>query len=256
MKHTARVREQFERQARAYAENEVVRDERLLGFLVKVAGVGPADRVLDLACGPGYLTLALAARAARVVGVDVTDRFLAMARAEAGRRGLENVAFVPGDVEALPFPGGSFDLAVCKFAFHHFERPRRVLEEMKRVLAPGGRIALMDMIASEDVGKAARQDEIEKLCDPTHVRALPASEFERMFAGAGLRVRFQTTGESTEELEAWMRHGGPGQEAAARIRALMRESITEDRTGLRVREEDGRIRFTHTGATYVLARAE
>lgn len=255
MTHTARVREQFGRQARAYAENDVVRDERILGFLVKAADVRADDRVLDLACGPGYLTLALAERAARVVGVDVTDRFLAMARAEARRRGLRNVALVPGDVERLPFPGGAFDLAVCKFAFHHFEHPRRVLEEMKRVLAPGGRIALMDMIAPEDARKAARQDEIEKLCDPTHVRALPAAEFERMFADAGLRIRFQATGESTEELEAWMRHGGPDEEAAARIRALMRESIAEDRTGLRVREEEGKIRFTHTGATYVLARA-
>jgi ubiquinone/menaquinone biosynthesis C-methylase UbiE len=122
-KHVDRVRAQFNRQADAYAEMQVVRDRRMLEFLAGISGVGPEDRVLDVACGPGFMTMAFAERAARVVGIDITDRFLESARAEAARRGLTNVTFLQGNVENLHFGPGSFRIALCRFAFHHFPGP-------------------------------------------------------------------------------------------------------------------------------------
>jgi SAM-dependent methyltransferase len=188
------------------------------------------------------------------VGIDITDRFIEDARAEATRRGLANVTIVPGDVERLPFGDGSFDLALCRFAFHHFPRPERVLGEMKRVTRPGGKILLLDMIASEDPSKAAFQDRIEKLCDPTHAEALPESRFRRMFAEMGLTVAFDAKGETDYRLDEWLSHGGPGPGATKEIEALMRDSIEVDRSGLRVRLEEDGIHFTHTGASFVLTR--
>jgi ubiquinone/menaquinone biosynthesis C-methylase UbiE len=82
--HAGRVREQFNRQADAYSKMQVVRDERMLEFLVGVSGVTPEDTVLDVASGPGFMTMAFAARAAGW-SVDITDRF-SSARAEAARR--------------------------------------------------------------------------------------------------------------------------------------------------------------------------
>lgn len=254
MEHSSLVKEQFNRQADAYASNEVVRDERTVKFLVRLANAGRNDRVLDVACGPAFVTLALAERGAHVVGVDITDNFIAMARAEASRRNLSNVRFVPGDVEQLPFPDESFDLALCKFAFHHFPRPERVLAEMKRVTTSSGRIILLDMITSEDPLKAARHNEIEKLCDPSHAEALPKSRFEEIFQELGLAPAFQIDGEAEEVLDDWMRHAGPSSEATERITQLLKASLDEDRTGLKVRTEDGKLYLTHTGTTYVLTR--
>jgi len=253
-KHVDRVREQFNRQAEAYAGMQVVRDQRMLEFLAGISGVAREDSVIDVACGPGFMTMAFAERAARVVGVDITDRFLENARAEAARRRLTNVTFLQGDVENLHFGPATFRIALCRFAFHHFPSPERVLVEMKRVLTRDGKIVLADMLASEDPEKAEYQDRIERLCDPTHASALSESRFRSMFGALGLKVAFEIKGETSYALKDWLRHGGPGPEATQEIEALMRDSIEVDRSGLQVRIENDEIHFTHTGATFVLSR--
>ena len=92
----------------------------------------------------------------------------------------------------------------CKAAFHHFPRPDRVLAEMRRVAKADGRLLVADMLGSEDPACAAYQDRIERLCDPTHVRALPRSEFERMFAAAGLAVLAAPSGSMDYDVDEWM----------------------------------------------------
>ncbi|HIE92934.1 MAG TPA: class I SAM-dependent methyltransferase, partial [Acidobacteria bacterium] len=107
------------------------------------------DRVLEVATGPGYVALAFATVAREVVGVDLTDAPLAVARRNQADRGVTNVSFQSADAKALPWPDGSFDIVVCRLAFHHFESPARVLAEMVRVCCDGGKVAVEDMIASE-----------------------------------------------------------------------------------------------------------
>ena len=250
--HIDRIREQFTRQAEAYARMRQATDERGLGLLVALAGTTGADRVLDVACGPGFLTMAFAVRAAEAVGVDATEAFLGLAREEAARRGLGNVQFESGDAERLPHADASFDLVACRAAFHHFPRPERVLAEMARVAKPGGRLLVADLLADEDPAKAAYQDRIERLCDPTHVRALPASAFERLFDASGLEVLRGPRGTIDYDVEEWMSHGGPAPDAAREIEALFEASLEVDRSGLRVRRDGGRLRFSHHTAAFVL----
>jgi ubiquinone/menaquinone biosynthesis C-methylase UbiE len=252
--HVDRIREQFTRQAEAYARMRQASDEASLALLVALAEPSPAAHVVDVACGPGFLTLAFAARCARATGIDATDAFLALARAEAARRGLANVEFVAGDVNQLHLTDASVDLVSCRAAFHHFPEPARVLAEMRRVAKPGGTLLVADLLGSEDPAQAARHDEIERLCDPTHVRALPLSEFERLFRQAGLEVVHRPTTALHYDVEEWLAHGGPGSETAAVIRRLFEASLDGDSTGLRVRRENGRLRFTHAAAAFVLRR--
>jgi len=109
-------------------------------------------------------------------------------------------------------------------------------------------------VASEDAGKAALHNEVERLCDPTHTRALAASELERLFAALGLTLVFQGRAEVEYSVEEWMTHGGPAPETAAEIRRRMRDSIDGDRTGLGVREVDGELRFHHTAIAFLLEK--
>jgi ubiquinone/menaquinone biosynthesis C-methylase UbiE len=250
--HLDRVRTQFARQADAYARMAQTRDERALEALVAIAGTRPEHRVLDVACGPGFLTLAFAARCAEAVGVDATPEWRERAQAEAARRGLENVRFETGDAEALRFDAGTFDRVACRAAFHHFPRPERVLAEMKRVARPEGRLLLADMLGSDDPSRATLHDRIERLCDPTHVRALPPAEFARLFAEAGLEPEREIPSSIDYDAEEWMAHGGPGEGTAREIVALLEGAIEGDRAGLRVRREDGRLRFTHRVAVFLL----
>lgn len=253
--HVDSIREQFTRQADVYARMRQATDQRGLDGLVKLTGATATDRVLDVACGPGFLTMAFAASAADATGCDATDAFLALARGEASRRGLANVTFTGGDAEELPYPDESFDVVACRAAYHHFPRPERVLAEMRRVARRGGRLVVADMLGNDDAGRAALHDRMERLCDPTHVRALPEPEFTRLFASGGLEVRHVARAQLEITVDEWIEHGGPDDATVHELRALAAASTDGDRAGLGMhRDGSGRLAFAHRTAAFLLVR--
>lgn len=253
--HVERVRAQFTRQAETYAEMPQTREEAGLRVLVALSGARSEDRVLDVASGPGFLTLAFAQAVASARGIDATPAFVLRARRVAAERGIANVSFDEGDVNALPEADASYDVVACRAAFHHFPDPARVLSEMARVSKPGGTLLIADLLGSEDTRQALLHDRIERLCDPTHVRALPLSEFRALFRAQCLEVVHQPASELHYDVEEWIAHGGPDAATAREIRALLEDSIEGDRAGLAVYREDGRLRFRHRTAALVLRTA-
>jgi SAM-dependent methyltransferase len=223
-----------------------------LRALVGLSGATDADRVLDVACGPGFLTVEFARRCRYALGVDATEELLVRARREAAARGIENVEFVLGEADALGPSDASFDVASCRAAFHHFEDPRKALLEMKRVVRPGGRLLIADMLSSEDPAQAEYHDRIERLCDRTHVRALRESELEALCRDAGLEILLRPKSVLHYDVEEWLEHGGPDEETRQEIRRLLRASLDVDRSGLQVRLEHERLRFSHTTTAFVL----
>jgi ubiquinone/menaquinone biosynthesis C-methylase UbiE len=123
---------------------------RDMGEIRRLAGE-VADRipeggdVLEVAPGPGYLAIELAKRGAiRVTGLDISRSFVRMATENAARAGAA-VTFRHGDAAAMPFESDSFDFLVCRAAFKNFTEPVRALDEMHRVLRPGGKALLIDL---------------------------------------------------------------------------------------------------------------
>lgn len=114
---------------------------RQWGYVVaKAAAIAPDQRVLDVACGTGALTGAVAERVGRggaVVGLDPSEEMLAVARRKHAR-----IEWREGRAEALPFADASFDAVVSQFGFMFFEDHRAALREMMRALRPGGRLAV------------------------------------------------------------------------------------------------------------------
>ncbi|HEX2128122.1 MAG TPA: methyltransferase domain-containing protein [Solirubrobacterales bacterium] len=122
---------------------EEVRIARLL------LGLGEGERVLDVACGPGNFSREFARAAGPqglVAGIDASRTMLERGVEETRAAGLENLVLIRGDATALPFEDSSFDAACCFAALHLFADPFAALDEMTRVLAPGGRIAIMTSV--------------------------------------------------------------------------------------------------------------
>src|SRR5262245_11757292 len=121
--HAATIADQFTRQAPQFAAAPALHNRAALDLLVEAARPEATDASLDVACGPGSVVVAFAARVRQAVGLDATEAMLEEARKLAARSSVGNVAWHRGDVYALPFADGAFDIVSCRFAFHHLEEP-------------------------------------------------------------------------------------------------------------------------------------
>ncbi|WP_432928065.1 class I SAM-dependent methyltransferase [Microbispora sp. CA-135349] len=121
------------------------------------AGLPAGADVLEVAPGPGYLAVEMARLGCAVTALDLSRTFVEITADNARRAGVR-VDVRHGDAADLPFPGGSFDLVVCQAAFKNFGRPVRALDEMHRVLRPGGTAVIHDM--SREASRADIDEEV------------------------------------------------------------------------------------------------
>jgi len=131
------------------------------GVPTAVADLHPGDVVLDLGSGAGADVLISARRVApggRVIGLDMTEQMLELARRNATEAGVDNVEFVCGYLEDIPLPEASVDVVISNCVINLAADKRRVLAEAARVLRPAGRFAVSDVLADEGMDEATRAD--------------------------------------------------------------------------------------------------
>lgn len=245
MDHSDRVTQEFARQAEAFASAPVVTDEALTARIACAVSPSMRGRTLDLACGPGILTEALARTGGEVVGFDLTPQMLERARERCRKTGLRNVSFLQGDAGALPFPDGHFDAAVTRFAVHHFPDPARVMGEMARVLRPGGTAVVADVVSSSDAEESRLHNALETLRDPSHARMLPREALRALVEGAGLAIEDESVWSMAREFGEWARIASdPARTQPLRVvmEALARAGL---RAGIGLRLEGSRLIFDH-----------
>jgi arsenite methyltransferase len=145
-------------------ETDELPEEAVLASLgcgnpLAVADLREGERVLDLGSGGGIDVLLSARRVGSsgfAYGVDMTDDMLSLARANAAKAGAANVEFLRGDIEAVPLPDGSVDVVISNCVINLSVDKPAVLAEMFRVLVPGGRIGISDVVAEDHLTEADR----------------------------------------------------------------------------------------------------
>ncbi|CAI4030760.1 Arsenite methyltransferase [Nitrospira tepida] len=153
-----------------------------------LAELHPGETVLDLGSGGGIDVLLSAKRvgpSGKVYGIDMTDEMLALARENQAKAGVANVEFLKGEIEAIPLPDQSVDVIISNCVINLSGEKERVLAEAFRVLRPGGRLAVSDIVV-----RGAVPAEIKKsmeLWAGCVAGALEESEYRRLLAKAGFQ---------------------------------------------------------------------
>jgi SAM-dependent methyltransferase len=222
---------------------------RVADALLDAAGVAPGTRVLDVGCGRGDLCAAAAARGARPLGVDLAEGMV-----DAARDAYPALEFRRGDAEDLPLESASFDAALAAFVVNHLPHPERGAAELRRVLRPGGRVAVAMWGRPERVeflglfDEAMREAHINRELafppGPPAFRFSDAKELRGLLEGAGFtdvaieEVAFRHPIADVDELWEGVQTGSV--RTAAQLRALDDDELARVRGALDDLLEDRR----------------
>lgn len=236
--HDQIVQDQFGPTANAYVASSVhAAGDDLVHIGERAASARPR-RALDLGAGGGHVAYALAPHAEEVVACDLSPDMLAAVTAEAGRRGLDNIAVAAAAAEALPFADGSFDFLACRFSTHHWRDAEAGLREARRVLADGAPAIFADVVAPGGAALDTHLQAVEVLRDPSHVRDYAVAEWAAMLARAGFSIRALTRSRLRMDFAGWTARMRTPPVQADAIRALQ-QAASHDVTAHYAIERDG-----------------
>ncbi|MDF0728411.1 methyltransferase domain-containing protein [Cytobacillus sp. S13-E01] len=197
------VKDQFGRSANYYVNSDLHRKGGDLKRLVEMANTNGKEVVLDVATGGGHTANAFAPLVKKVTALDLTPEMLKAAKGFIQENGHNNVEFVEGDAENMPFPDESFDIVTCRIAPHHFPNIKNFISEAYRVLKPGGQFLLDDNVAPEDAEFDQFYNTIEKMRDYSHFRAWKKTEWLHMLELNGFETLELYRFEKCFEFENW-----------------------------------------------------
>jgi SAM-dependent methyltransferase len=216
----ALVNTQFGAQARAYLTSPVhAQGPDLEALAALVAGKREA-RVLDLGCGGGHVSFAVATQVREVVAYDLSTDMLAVVAQAARERGLGNLSTQQGVAEKLPFAEASFDYVFSRYSAHHWRDLDLGLREAARVLKPGGIAGFVDTVAPARPLLDTFLQTVELLRDPSHVRDYSPAEWLAMIGRAGLNPGRASEHRVRLEMRSWLERMRTSPAQAEAIRAL------------------------------------
>jgi ubiquinone/menaquinone biosynthesis C-methylase UbiE len=209
--------------------------ERLTGMASELH----SKRALDLGCGAGHVSFALAHGGAhRVTAYDPSTEMLEVVAQAAATRGFERaIDTCVGAAEQLPFENNTFDLIVTRYSAHHWASVPRALAECARVVAPGGRMVVIDVIAPETPLFDTSLQVVEFLRDASHVRNYRASEWKTMYEAAGFGEPTLTAWKLSIDFEGWIARIGTPADRVAALKSVFSELPSEAREYFQISPE-------------------
>jgi SAM-dependent methyltransferase len=218
--HEALVGRQFGTRAAAYLSSAVHAQGADLESLASLVEEDSHAQVLDLGCGAGHVSFAVAPRAKSVVAYDLSSDMLDVVARAAKDLGLGNITTRQGVAEHLPFPDASFDRVLSRYSAHHWRDFDAGLREAARVLKPGGIAGFVDAVSPGSPLLDTYLQGIELLRDLSHVRDYSRSEWEAALVRAGLTPTAVTPHRVRLEFAVWIERMKTPKLQADAIRAI------------------------------------
>ncbi len=243
----ATVQDQFARVAENYRTSQVHASGADLEHIAAIVQRYHAPTVLDVGCGAGHVSAAVAPWSKQVVAYDLTPQMLEQVQRLAQERQLSTIATRQGDVEHMPFADHSFEIVLSRYSAHHWPHPQRALQECLRVLKPGGLFLLSDIVAAEEPGYDTFLQTIELLRDRSHVRDHSISQWQAMFAQLGLSATVLMTWALPLNFQAWVTRMDTPQNYVQIIKQLFDTAPGDVRQAFTINEE---YNFTIPGALF------
>jgi ubiquinone/menaquinone biosynthesis C-methylase UbiE len=204
MRHQDQVADAFGSTAAHYLTSTVHATGKDLQTLAQRVAQTPQAAVLDMGCGAGHASFAVAPHAASVVAYDLARPMLATVDTAAIDRGLGNIRTKQGAAESLPFDDASFDWVVSRFSAHHWHDVPQALAEARRVLKLGGRALFIDIAGADHPLVDTHLQAVEVLRDGSHIRDYRADEWLAFFEGAGFAPTVSERWRLPIEFDAWV----------------------------------------------------
>ncbi|MGB7115560.1 MAG: methyltransferase domain-containing protein [Anaerolineales bacterium] len=204
MDHQRQIKEEFSRQANTFSDAAALTDSGVVDRIHSAAGLGDKLRVLDVGCGPGIVTEALAGDGHGMIALDITPEMVHRARQRCQDSGFFNVHYIIGQAEKLPFEEASFNAVVTRLTIHHFADPGVECSDMARITRSKGRLIVADIISSENAGESELHNALEKLRDPSHVSMISSNAMKDLVETTGLKIIQEDHWTMQREFGEWM----------------------------------------------------
>ena len=244
--HIDKVKQQFSKQSQTFDsyQNEDAKNT-FTENVVKAMQLNGSEKVLEVAAGTCGFGRKVAPFVSAVVELDATEAMLQKGKAANEKAGLRNVEYKVGLAESIPFEYGEFYIACTRLAFHHLENPETVLKEIRRVLKPSGKIAIIDMIVDEDEARETA-NRFETIRDNSHSKTLSKNEFMSLLKNAGMTVLYTAEQNIPIEFEKWISLTELATEDETEIRNAVKADLQGGpKTGLLPFIENGKTFITH-----------
>jgi len=229
MKQSAVAAKQFGDTAAAYLTSAVHAQGADLQAVKDVVVGFDGAAVLDLGCGAGHVSFAVAPVAARVTACDLSSQMLAVVAGAAQERGLTNIETQQAQAERLPFADASFDVVITRFSAHHWSDVPAGLREAHRVLKTGGVMIVIDIVAPEQPLHDTTLQAVELLRDASHVRDYRVSEWGAMLDAAGFTHAHVRSWKLKMVFDEWTARMRTPPERIVAIRSLLDSAPEETR---------------------------
>jgi ubiquinone/menaquinone biosynthesis C-methylase UbiE len=255
------VQKQFGGSAASYATSAVHAKGKSLTRLIDLLDPKPTWRVLDVATAAGHTGHKFAPFVSSVVALDLTFEMLQVARSSSLNLGLKNVSWITADAAHFPAEDQSFDLVTCRIATHHFSDIGAFLRESRRVLVPGGKLAVVDNIVPGSHRRGRKGQKVrdaavyinafEKLRDPSHAACLSLESWQEYFFDAGFDLFEQAINEKELDLDDWSERMKVAISDRLRLEVMLKQAPAEVTAFLKPKFSGSRIKFYLTEALLV-----